>query len=79
MTLTGLVSIAGNLEVTGELKLGVHTTVPAAYTTGSQATNNGAIFYLDAADDANRTGFEKGNSWYFCEDGVWFASPFDNE
>jgi len=79
LTLTGLVSIAGNLEVTGELKLGVHTTVPAAYTSGSQATNNGALFYLDAADDANRTGFEKGNSWYFCEDGVWFASPFDNE
>ena len=79
MTLTGQVSVGGDLDVGGEMKLGVHTSVPAGYASGDQAGNNGAMFYLNAADDANRTGFEKGYSWYFCEDSVWFASPFDNE
>jgi hypothetical protein len=79
MTLTGGTTIGGDLEVSGEVKLGVHTSVPAGYATGDQSGNNGAMFYLDAADDASRAGFEKGYSWYFCEDGVWFASPFDTE
>jgi len=79
MTLGGTLSVGGNLAVGGEVKLGVHTSVPAEYASGTQTGNNGAMFYLDAADDANRTDFEKGYSWYFCEDGVWFASPFDNE
>ncbi len=79
MTLGGTLSVGGNLAVGGEVKLGVHTSVPTEYASGTQTGNNGAMFYLDAADDANRTDFEKGYSWYFCEDGVWFASPFDNE
>lgn len=79
MTLSGHLSVGGNLAVSGEVKLGVHTTVPAAYSAGPQAGNNGAIFYLDADDDAARVGFEKGHSWYFCENDVWFASPFSTE
>jgi hypothetical protein len=76
MTLSGHLSVGGNLAVSGEVKLGVHTTVPAAYAAGP---DNGAIFYLDADDDAARVGFEKGHSWYFCENDVWFASPFSTE
>jgi hypothetical protein len=33
------------------------------------------MFYLNAADDA-LAAFPEGQKWYFCEDGVWFASPF---
>lgn len=76
MTLSGHLSVGGDLAVSGEVKLGVHTTVPAAYAAGP---DNGAIFYLDADDDAARVGFEKGHSWYFCENDVWFASPFSTE
>jgi len=76
MTLSGHLSVGGNLAVSGETKLGVHTTVPAAYVAGPV---NGAIFYLDADDDAARVGFEKGHSWYFCENDVWFASPFSTD
>jgi len=47
-----------------------------AFMAGDQSSNSGKMFYLSGSDDANRTGFEKGDKWYFCEDGQWFPSPF---
>jgi hypothetical protein len=76
MTLSGIANFNGNVGVSNEVKIGVHSSVPAAFSTGDQSVNSGEMFYLSGSDDANRTGFEKGNKWYFCEDGQWFPSPF---
>ena len=87
VTISGSLTVNGNatlgdssadqVTVNGKFQAPKFTaeTIPDAYKTGDQSAHNGHMFYLNAADDAI-IAFPEGQKWYFCEDGVWFASPF---
>ena len=79
MTLSGTADLQGDVTLTGTVTIPKVTDVTPYQAGGVHAGADGMMFYLDAADDAGRTGFEDGHKWYFCEGGVWYPSPWFTE
>ena len=88
---TGSVNVSGTLTVSGSLKMtervggfkfglpyldGVDDTVALSELASNAPEYNGFMFYLNASSSAP---FDQGKKIYFCENGVWFASPFLSE
>ena len=79
MTLSGTADLQGDVTLTGTVTIPKVTDVTPYQAGGAHAAADGMMFYLDAADNAGRTGFEDGHKWYFCEGGVWYPSPWFTE
>jgi hypothetical protein len=78
MTAAGTVAtLNGAMACSGEFQVPMVTDVtPYLGDSTAQAANSGKMFFLNDTDSTAtaRAGFEDGKKFYFCEDGVWYAS-----
>jgi len=85
---TGSVNVSGTLTVSGSLSMterlggykfglpyldGVDDASTLDLLDTNSAEYNGFMFYLNASSSAP---FDQEKKIYFCENGIWFASPF---
>jgi hypothetical protein len=85
---TGSVSVSGSMEISGSLTLterlggykfglpyldGVDDALILSELHANADSYSGFMFYLDASSSAP---FDQQKKIYFCENGIWFASPF---
>lgn len=70
-------AVSDQVTVAGKFRVGKmnRTEANEQFPLGNDASYNGNMFYLDAADGVDPI-FAQGQKWYFCEDAEWFASPF---
>lgn len=86
---TGSVSVSGSMEISGSLTLterlggykfglpyldGVDDAEVLSLLDASATEYSGFMFYLNNASSS--APFDQQKKIYFCENGVWFASPF---